>query len=478
MASICCLPNEVSILLLGQVHPRDWLSLRQTCKELHIKTAHLVADFFFRTRTVMLERRSLQCLESISKSESLSGLVQELDICTSHLLPLDEVDEVEPPYSEYEGMMKSLKDKDMSSRMLDHGIDYHKWYKRWQINNAETESCDEDAWDEHDNRANQDGRSGRQGSDDDDNNISNDGSYTINRAKQVNQREYQQYLLDQADMAQTGFDVRCLTQALASLKSCKEISISTSTQAWGLRRMRRSIGILPQRGLTFQSKESIRQVHHIIQVVLSAIAASKILVEGLVFEPQMTLENANRINPFMLMGPSSVILSRSPPSTLRRLRLSLDPESPLDDVIAGREWGPDLVRFLRLLPALSDLKLEFGYRDEAGRFSEIAKELYIPKLEKLSLLLTDTTKEDLAILLLRHHRTLRVVYLDAVKLTGDLTTWHWLLDISWRSLELDQLYLTSCWAGDDEEGGYHGVDIVDINIVDKDSFTTATQTLC
>jgi hypothetical protein len=109
----------------------------------------------------MLERRSLQCLESISKSESLSGLVQELDICTSHLLPLDEVDEIEPPYSEYEGMMKSLKGKGMSPWFIDHGMDYHKWYKRWHINNAEAESCDEDDRDEHDKRADQGGRSGR-----------------------------------------------------------------------------------------------------------------------------------------------------------------------------------------------------------------------------------------------------------------------------------------------------------------------------
>ncbi|KAF5228021.1 hypothetical protein FAUST_11374 [Fusarium austroamericanum] len=435
MARLYSLPTEVSVLILDQVQPRDWLSLRQTCKALKARTDHLVTDSFFRTRTVMIERTSLQCLESISKSESLSGLVQELDICISHLLPLDEIDEVEPPYSEYEGMMKDLEDKGRSSWALKNGIDYHKWYKRWRINNAETESCNEDSGDEDD---------------------SSDGGYTVNRSKKVNQRQYQQYLLDQADMAQTNFDIRCLTQALASLKNCKEISISTSIQAWGLRRMRRSIGILPQRGLTFQSKESIRKVHYIIQVILGAIAASKISVEVLIFEPKMMLENSNRISPFMLMGPSS--------------------ESPLDDVVSGREWGPDLVRFLRLLPALSDLELEFGYRDEAGRFSEIAKELYIPKLERFSLLLSDTTKEDLAILLLRHHRTLRAVYLDAIQLVGDLTAWHWLLDISWRSLQLDKFHLTSCWAGD-EEREYFGIDRKDISIVDEDSFTIAMQTV-
>jgi hypothetical protein len=80
-------------------------------------------------------------------------------------------------------------------------------------------------------------------------------------------------------MIWTGYDVQCLTQALTYLKRCTTINISTSIQAWGLRRLRREIGVMPQRGLTFESKASIQQVHHLIQVVFEAIAASGISVE-------------------------------------------------------------------------------------------------------------------------------------------------------------------------------------------------------
>ncbi|KAJ9419421.1 hypothetical protein FOXG_19689 [Fusarium oxysporum f. sp. lycopersici 4287] len=428
MASLLSLPNEVSLLILKQVHPRDWLSLRQTCKEIKAKTAHLVTEFFFQTRVAMLKRRSLQCLESIAKSESLSQSVQEIEICTSHLLPLDEVEEIEPPYCEYESMTKSLKGKVIPDSLVDRGIDYDEWYKKWHINNAEVDSTDEDERDEYDNRGDQSGQESEY-------NIRDNDSPTRNRLEQLNMREYQRHLYDQAHMMRTGYDVECLTQALARLKRCREISISTSIQAWGLRRLRRSIGILPQRGLTFQSKESIRQVHHIIQVVVTAIAASGISVEVLNIEPNSMLMDANLINPLMLMDPSSAILSKSSPASLRQLRISLDPESPLDDMIVGRKWEPDLIRFMHLLPKLSDLELDFQPRDETGRFSEIAKELYIPRLKRISLICIDTAAEGLAILLMRHHRTLQTVDLDNIQLSGALTSWRWLIEIVWSSLD-------------------------------------------
>ncbi|KAF5704802.1 hypothetical protein FMUND_12351 [Fusarium mundagurra] len=295
--------------------------------------------------------------------------VQEVEICTSHLLPVDEVEEIEPPYCEYESMMKSLKSKVIPDSLVDHGIDYDEWYKKWHINNAEVESSDEDQRDD--------------------------------------------------------YDVEYLTQALARLKRCREISISTSIQAWGLRRLRRSIGILPQRGLTFQSKESIRQVHHIIQVVLTAIAASGISAEVLNIEPNSMLMDANRINPFMLMGPSSAILYKSSPASLRQLRISLDPESPLDDTIAGRKWEPDLIRFMHLLPKLSDLELDFEPQDEAGA----------------------------------------------------LTSWRWLIEIVWSSLDLERLCITSSQAERKAEYSVGNTELDDIEVVDNDSFTAAINML-
>ncbi|SCV61348.1 uncharacterized protein FFFS_15917 [Fusarium fujikuroi] len=166
------------------------------------------------------------------------------------------------------------------------------------------------------------------------------------------------------------YDVKCLAGAMKYLKHCRKINISTSIHAWEMWWLRQRIGILPQRGLTFKSKASIRQVHHIVQDVLEAIAVSGISVQYLDIEPSTMIENANRISPFILMGPSSsTILSRSFPTSLRQLQISLDLESPPDDKISGRKWGLGLLQFIHLLPELSDLELSFEHRHEIGRFS-------------------------------------------------------------------------------------------------------------
>lgn len=409
----------------------------------------------------MLERRSLHCLESIVRSESLGQSVEELNICTSHLLPLDEVEEIEPPHSEFEGMMKHLKKKNNIDAILHLGIeDREEWVRRWPINNGEGGFGDEDEKDDYNGQDNQ-----GMGSD-----IGDDGKAASSRLEQVNPQEYNRHLHDQEDMMRAGYDVKCLAGAMTYLKRCRKINISTSIHAWGMRRLRQRIGILPQRGLTFKSKASIRQVHHIVQVVLAAIAVSGISVQCLDIEPSMMIENANRISPFMLIGPSSsIILWRSFPTSLRQLQISLDPESPLDDTISGRKWGFGLLQFIHLLPELSDLELSFEHRDEAGRFSEIAKDLYIPKLESITLHLIDTIKEDITILLLCHHRTLRTVVLESIELGGDLTAWRWLIEVVWSSLELDEFCILSSWAERKDED-FSFAELEDITIVDNDSY--------
>ncbi|KAJ9413281.1 hypothetical protein FOXG_21693 [Fusarium oxysporum f. sp. lycopersici 4287] len=404
----------------------------------------------------MLERRSLHCLESIARSESLGQSVEELDICTSHLLPLDEVEAIERPHSEYESMMKHLKKKNDIDAILHLGIE-----------DFEEGVGDEDEQDVDNDQDNQAMDSG----------IGDDDKAARSRLEQINTQEYNRHLHDQDDMMRAGYDVKCLAGAMTHLKSCRKINISTSIHACGLRRLRQRIGILPQRGLTFKSKASIRQVHHIVQVVLAAIAVSRISVQHLDIKPSMMLENANRISPFMLMGPSSsIILSKSFPTSLRQLQISLDPESPPEDTISGRKWGTGLLQFVHLLPELSDLELSFEYRDEAGRFSEIAKDLYIPKLESVTFHLVDTTKEDITILLLCHHRTLRTVVLESIQLDGDLTAWRWLIEVVWRSLELDEFCILSSWAERKDED-FPFAKLEDITIVDNDSYNDAVRGL-
>ncbi|CAF3555966.1 unnamed protein product [Fusarium graminearum] len=474
MASLIRLPQEISAIILNQVHPRDWLSLKQTCKKLNAETAQLITDFFFRKRAVILERRSLQCLESIAKSQSLSESIEEVEFCTSHLLPVHELEEIDPPYCEYEGMMKGLKSKVISSSHVENGIDYEEWYRTWEINNAEVDLSNEDNEDS----------GGAQPLQQHIYSIGDDDSHAADRLKKLNEREYERHLSDQADMIRTGYDVQCVTQALTHLTRCTKINISTSIQAWGLRRLRREIGVMPQRGLTFESKASIQQVHHLIQVVLEAIAASGISVEVFNLEPNMMLMNANRINPFMLIGSSSAVLSRSPPAHLHELQITLDPDSPSDDMISGGKWGKDdLAHFFHLLPELSNLELGFEPRDEDSRFSNlIAQEVYIPRLKRVALSAINTTREGIAIFLLRHHRTVRTVILDSIQLRGEVSDWRWLIEIIWTSLELDKLYITSSWAEREYEDDfimveYKAKDINDIEIKDNNSLQVALENL-
>ncbi|KAF4987613.1 hypothetical protein FGRMN_10269 [Fusarium graminum] len=384
MASLTRLPQEISTIILDQVNPRDWLSLKQTCKKLQAETAHLVNDFFFRTRVVMLERRSLQCLESIANDKNLSQMVHEVEVCTSHLLPVDELEKIKPQYSEYEGMMKNIKkDNDMDAiRLLISISEYKEWVRRWPINNGEGGFGNEGKQDDRDGQDSQ----GIMDTDiiiNNNNNNNSNGRATRNRLEQIHIGEYSTCLREQQDMIDTGYDKQSLARAMKLLQRCKSIRISTGIHAWGLNRLRRRIGILPQRGLTFKSNASIRQVCHIIQVVFEAMASSGIPVECLEIEAGVTLENANRILPRMLMGPPSCSIrtgARSFPSSLRQLQISLDPTGYLNDAESSLKWGVDLIRFMQLLPELSTLDLGFENRDEVGRFSSaIAKKLYIPK---------------------------------------------------------------------------------------------------
>ncbi|KAH7112597.1 hypothetical protein B0J13DRAFT_575482 [Dactylonectria estremocensis] len=447
MATLLHLPAEVANFIFIELRPRDWLSLRQTCKEINTRTAHLFIERFFLTRLVMFERSSLQCLESIAEHPTLSQSVEELEICVSHLLPLHEVQEIEPPYSEYENMMKDLKGKTLPAEC---GIDYDEWYDRWGISDGEGDANDDE----------------RSMGDDETEGPPRD------RLSRLNAREYRKRLDDQEEVIQTGYDVECLTRAMTHFKRCKQINISSSIQAWGLNRLRRSIGILPQRGLTFESRESIRLVRHIIHVVLTAAAVSKIQVEVLVFGPDQMLINANRISPSMLIGPSSAILTESPLVSLRRLHISVDPHFP-KCVPAASKWESDLIRFIKLLPELSHLELDFEERDEWGRFSELSKELYIPKLETLRLSCIDCAREELALFLVRHHRTLREVVLDAIQLDGDAAVWRWLVEIIRDSLDLTCFSIQSS----DTQEGDKFIELNDIGATDAQGLTDVIDML-
>ncbi|KAH7124653.1 hypothetical protein EDB81DRAFT_811336 [Dactylonectria macrodidyma] len=430
MTTLLHLPIEIASLIFTHLGPGDWLSLRKTCKEINARTAHLFTDRFFKTRFVMFERKSLECLEEITNHRALGQSVEELEICVSHLLPLNELQDIEPPYSEYENMMKRIKGRTP--------------YDEWGPSDDEGGMSDEDIEE-------------------------SPGDHL----SQVNAREYRKRFDDQERVIRTGYDIECLTRAMTHLKRCKRINISSSVRTWGLNRLRRSTGILPQRSVTFESQESTRLVHHIIHAVLTAAAASQIQVEVLDIGVGSMTENANRISANMLTGPSSAILAESPLVSLHRLCICLDPNVP-KCIPASSKWENDLVHFIKLLPELSYLELQFDERDYLdGRFSGLSKELYIPKLETLTLSCIDCAGVDLAFFLIRHHRTLREVVLDAIQLTGDAADWRWLVEIIRDSLDLTCFSIMSS----DTREGARFINLNDIEVTDAQGLTEVIDML-
>jgi hypothetical protein len=68
---------------------------------------------------------------------------------------------------------------------------------------------------------------------------------------------------------------------MTHLAQCKRIVIDDSNHPWGLHQIKRSIGVLPQRSLTFESAKSVDFIRHVIHAVLTAVIASKLQIEEL-----------------------------------------------------------------------------------------------------------------------------------------------------------------------------------------------------
>jgi hypothetical protein len=337
----------------------------------------------------MCERRSLETLVGISKHPDLGPYVETLQISVYHLLPLGELQEIEPPYNLLEELRRSPE-------------------------GAEAASLDDGA--------------------------------RFNRLRHLNIKAYRKCLQNQELMMQTEYDIKCLSQAMKHLTYCKRIAISDHDQPWGLKRLRRDIGILPQRSLTFKSQRSIELVRHIIHITLATAATSELHAEELEISVGSLMENANRISPKMLNGPSVGALAQTPLIHIRHLDLTLDPEDPDASGSAGTEYS--IVQFIGLLPALSYLRLEFEFRDEHDRFSDLSESLHVPALETLTLSMLDCTRKDMALFLLRHHKTLKEISFEGVNLTDGAGAWPWLLGVIRDSLDITYLSMMGCMADD------------------------------
>ncbi|KAH6883447.1 hypothetical protein B0T10DRAFT_493850 [Thelonectria olida] len=90
----------------------DFFRFRQTCKEINSGTLPVFANRYFKTHHVMLERRSLSNLITISQHHSLGPSVHNLEICTDHLPPIEGPRSLEASLS----LMKMSEEEDSPQR--------------------------------------------------------------------------------------------------------------------------------------------------------------------------------------------------------------------------------------------------------------------------------------------------------------------------------------------------------------------------
>jgi hypothetical protein len=333
----------------------------------------------------MFEQQSLDALASISKQRNLGEHVHTLEICAYHLLPLQDLEEIEPPYHPYEEIMKKAL-------------------------SGTTDASDEDEA------------------------SSSSSLYRDRHLRGIDTNTYLRCLEDQERLVRTEYAITSLTQTMTHLTQCKRIVIDDSNHPWGLHQIKRSIGVLPQRSLTFESAKSVDFIRHLIHAVLTAVIASKLQIEELEISLGGLMENANRISPQMLPGPSFVFLARALPITsLRYLHIVLDPCLPESSY--GLPWEHGLAEFVSLFPQLSQVLLEFDGRDNLGRFSSVSPLLYFPKLEMLTLSCIDCTSEELVCLLLRHKETLQEIIFDSIDVTDGRGGWLHLIKSIRNSLD-------------------------------------------
>lgn len=122
-------------------------------------------------------------------------------------------------------------------------------------------------------------------------------------------KAYREAFREQEELIHGEHAVDYLTRAMKNLVNCKAITVTDEDNVWGLKRVYREIGILPQRCLTFESPESVQIVQHTLNALFTAVAKSGIKIESLEIASGSMVEKANRISPDMLVRPPSAILN-------------------------------------------------------------------------------------------------------------------------------------------------------------------------
>lgn len=172
----------------------------------------------------MLKRRSLEALAYIAKHLTFSLLMKEVEINTNYLLPLNKLRTIEPPSRpilEMEAMLERRRN-----------------------------GQDEETGDEEEDKEEAEEDASNKGSE------SNHGYYPHLRF--LNKEAYRKAFHNQQELIRCRDDIDYLTRAMKSLVNCITIRITDNNRIWGLKSLRKKIGIFPQRCLTFKSLKSTK----------------------------------------------------------------------------------------------------------------------------------------------------------------------------------------------------------------------------
>lgn len=404
----------------------------------------MFSEDYFSMRRVMLDRRSLETLANIAEHPTLGPSVKEVEISTNHLLPLNELYTTEPPSKALSEIVASIeREKD--------GLD------------EETDDEDEGEEEEHANDEEENTS---------DEETSRSGNHHFPHLHDLDEGAYRKSFDDQQELIRRGDDIRHFTRALKGLINCVAIRVTDDNRVWGLSRLRKEIGILPQRCVTFKSPGSIELVRRLLYAFFTALAETSASIEFLEIASGCIVDNANRISADMLVKPSSTILTNFRFNTLTTLHLSLDSKSPEHNATSVN-WTYDLIQFIERFPELSKFSIDFEDRDDdvgaSGspilrpfrygstnyatytRFPKLSQLLYIPKLKEVQLGMIDCAAMDIAFFLLRHQKTLTDIHLEGITLVNDdreVGGWPWLVEVVRDAFQTVSFKMENCGVPD------------------------------
>lgn len=398
MVILLQLPLEVVCSIAGLLPGASLLLLRQTCRDMNTKTWKVFEREYFESRNVMLQHQSLRNLQDISEYPTLRRAVRTLRLCTEHLSDSDD-DGIEcghDPFNDAWGFPADPLQADM-----DHSP---PWLEDSTTSVCACALCD----------------------------------------LRQRMREQEAFLF--------GEDRRCLVQVMRNLPNCKTLVLTDAHVPWGAARLEREVGCVFERGLDSCYFEEGDFIKHVLDVMLIAVAESKLAVE------KLDIYLGHRDEPKSIQ-PMSVQLLDAPEHnmlghdglkilSLTSLRMIL---SPWPGNQGGPDWEPSFTRFLALFPQLSDFTLAFDGEeqyDDHEVFPRISRVLSIPHLRVVDLARFEATVPELEEVLLRHQQTLKEVTLREVKLRG-VGSWPSLLSKLWGMSGVRLIIVTNCLMEDE-----------------------------